>query len=139
VGRDQGLTSKTTVAILAAAAGRPYTVPFRGAVSALHAGEAASAFIRAVSSDRESAELFDLNGVATSVEHWLEVLRDLVPEAKLGVSGEPLPFPADLSDEPVRRFLGDYGAVPLKDGIEETLHAFRSLLERGLLSPAAID
>ena len=48
VARDQGLTSKTTVAILAAAAGRPYTMPFTGAVSALHAGEVASAFIRAV-------------------------------------------------------------------------------------------
>src|SRR6266581_6345086 len=30
VGRDQGLTSKTTVAILAAAAGKPYEVPFSG-------------------------------------------------------------------------------------------------------------
>ena len=48
VGRDQGLTSKTTVAILAAAAGRPYTVPLSGDVSALHAGEVASAFINPV-------------------------------------------------------------------------------------------
>src|SRR5258707_15605341 len=47
VGRDQGLTSKTTAAILAAAAGKPYEVPFTGGVSWLYAGEAASAFIRA--------------------------------------------------------------------------------------------
>jgi nucleoside-diphosphate-sugar epimerase len=138
VGRDQGLTSKTTVAILAAAARRPYTVPFTGAVSALHAGEAASAFIRAASQDRDSAEVFDLNGHATSVEHWLGVLRELVPEAELELSGEPLPFPADLSDEPVRAFLGDYGAVPLKEGIGETLDAFRRLLGQGLISPAAV-
>ena len=52
VGRDQGMTSKTTVAILAAAAGRPYEVPFRGAVSWLHAGEVASAFLKAVSKVR---------------------------------------------------------------------------------------
>jgi nucleoside-diphosphate-sugar epimerase len=138
VGRDQGITSKTTVAILAAAAKRPYTVPFKGAVSALHAGEAASAFIRAVSKDRESAEVFNLNGVATSVEGWLELLRELAPEAKVELSGEPLPFPMDLSDEPVRAFLGDYGAVPLEEGIGETLDAFRRLLAQGLISPAAV-
>ena len=71
VARDQGLTSKTTVAILAAAAGRPYTVPFSGAVSALHAGEVASAFIKAVSQEREGAAVFDINGRATSVDQWL--------------------------------------------------------------------
>src|SRR6266446_6901864 len=49
VGRDQGLTSKTTFAILAAAAGRPYEVPFSGAVSWLYAGE--------VARDRKSTRL----------------------------------------------------------------------------------
>ncbi|MFN0315807.1 MAG: NAD-dependent epimerase/dehydratase family protein, partial [Burkholderiales bacterium] len=67
VGRDQGLTSKTTVAVLAAAANTPYTVPFRGPVSWLHAGEVASAFIRAVSKDLTGAPVFDINGVATTV------------------------------------------------------------------------
>ena len=138
VGRDQGITSKTTVAILAAAAERPYTVPFKGAISALHAGEAASAFIRAASEDRQSAEVFDLNGLATTAEDWLDILRALAPEAELGLSGEPLPFPMDLSDEPVRAFLGNYGAVPLKEGIGETLDAFRRLLKQNLIAPAAV-
>ena len=138
VGRDQGMSSKTTVAVLAAAAGVPYTVPFRGPVSALHAGEAASAFIRAVSEDRTDASVFDLNGVATSVESWLEMLRDLAPEARLDVAGQALPFPADLSDAPVRAYLGDYGAVPLEQGVQETLQAFRRLLDRGLLSATAV-
>jgi nucleoside-diphosphate-sugar epimerase len=138
VGRDQGITSKTTVAILAAAARRPYTVPFTGAISALHAGEAASAFIRAASKDRQSAEVFDLNGLATTAEDWLDILRTLAPEAELGLSGAPLPFPMDLSDEPVRAYLGDYGAVPLKEGIGETLDAFRRLLGQNLIAPSAI-
>src|SRR6267142_4173018 len=51
VGRDQGLTSKTTVAILAAAAGKPYDVPFSGGVSWLYAGEVASGFIQAVAKE----------------------------------------------------------------------------------------
>lgn len=138
IGRDQGMSSKTTVAILAAAADRPYTVPFRGPVSGLHAGEAASAFIKAVSLDRAGAEVFDLNGVPTSVENWLAMLRELTPSAALEAAGEALPFPADLSDDPVRAYLGEYGAVPLEAGIKETFEAFKRLLDRGLLSASAI-
>jgi nucleoside-diphosphate-sugar epimerase len=138
VGRDQGLTSKTTVAILAAAAGLPYTVPFSGAVSALHAGEVAAAFIKAVSRERDGALVFDINGRATSVEEWLGIVRRLAPDAQLTVAGDALSFPAELSDEPVQRHLGDYGPVPLEEGIEETYQDFRRLLAAGALSPDAV-
>jgi nucleoside-diphosphate-sugar epimerase len=138
VGRDQGLTSKTTIAILAAAAGRPYTIPFTGAVSALHAGEVASAFIRAVSRERDEARVFDLNGRATSVAQWLEILRGIAPDAQLSMTGAELPFPADLSDAPIQAYLGDYGPVPLEDGIRATHEAFRRLLAEDALSPAAV-
>jgi nucleoside-diphosphate-sugar epimerase len=138
VGRDQGMTSKTTVAILAAAAGRPFTVPFSGEVSALHAGEIASAFIKAVATERAGAPVFDLNGRATSVAEWLDLVRVVAPGAQLAISGDPLPFPADLSDEPVRRNLGDYGPVPLEEGIEATYAAFKRLLASGALSAEAV-
>jgi nucleoside-diphosphate-sugar epimerase len=134
IGRDQGMTSKTTVAILAAAAGKPYTIPFRGPVSWLHAGEVASAFIRAVAKVRSGAEVFDINGVASTVEQSVELIRKVVPEAKIQISGEALPFPMALSDQPVRSYLGDYGSVPIEDGIRETCEVFRSLLAKGLVS-----
>ncbi len=138
VGRDQGLTSTTTVAVLAAAARRPYTVPFTGPVSALHAGEAAAAFLRAVAAERDAAPVFDLNGAPTTVERWLEILGVLAPGVRIEAAGASLPFPADLSEEPVRGVLGDYGAVPVEEGIRATFAAFRRLLDRGALSPAAV-
>ena len=113
IGRDQGLTSKTTVAILAAAANQPYTVPFRGPVSWLHAGEVASAFIRAVTQERNGAPVFDINGVPSTVERSLELLGRIAPGMRVGSSGDALPFPMDLSDKPVHAYLGDYGSVPL--------------------------
>ena len=134
VGRDQGMTSKTTVAILAAAAGKPYTIPFRGPVSWLHAGEVASAFIKAVSRDRNGAEVFDINGVATTVEQSVELIRKIAPEAKIEISGDALPFPMALSDQPVRNFLGDYGSIAIEDGIRQTHEVFRTLLAKGLVS-----
>ena len=113
-------------------------MPFTGAVSALHAGEVAAAFIKAVAKERSEAVVFDLNGRSTSVAEWLEILRAIAPGAKLAQDGAELPFPADLSDAPIRSYLGDYGPVPLADGIRATYDAFRQLLARGALSPDAV-
>src|SRR5438876_1187420 len=134
VGRDQGLTSKTTFAILAAAAGKPYEVPFSGGVSWLYAGEVASAFIHAVSRERTGAPVFDLTGVYAPVEEGLRILKKLAPSAAITASGQPLAFPMHLPDKPLRDFLGDYGEMPLAEGIRETYEAFRSLIRRGMLS-----
>ena len=138
VGRDQGLTSKTTVAILAAAANNPYTIPFRGPISWLHAGEVASAFIRAVAKERSGAPVFDINGVSTTVERSLEVLKKVAPTMQVSWSGDALPFPMDLSDEPVHAYLGDYGSVPLETGIRSTYEAFQALLAKGLIKADSV-
>jgi len=53
-------------------------------------------------------------------------------------SGDALPFPMNLSDEPVRGYLGNYGTVPLEAGIKSTYDAFRSLLQRGQLSASSV-
>jgi nucleoside-diphosphate-sugar epimerase len=138
VGRDQGLTSKTTFAVLAAAEGKPYEVPFSGGVSWLYAGEAASAFIRAVALERAGAPVFDMNGAYAPVEEGLRILRRLAPSAAISSSGQPLAFPMHLPDEPLRAYLGDYGSMPLDEGIRETYETFRSLIRRGMLAlPAA--
>jgi nucleoside-diphosphate-sugar epimerase len=134
VGRDQGVSSKTTVAILAAAAGKPYTIPFRGAMSWLHAGEVAHAFIQSISKDQSGAHVFDINGVVSSVEQGVEIIKRVAPGAQVQIAPETFRFPTDLSDAPLRNFLGNYGAVPLETGIEKTYHAFRDLLARGKLS-----
>jgi nucleoside-diphosphate-sugar epimerase len=127
------MTSKTTVAILAAAAGKPFTIPFTGPVSWLHAGEVANAFIQAVSRERKEAVVFDINGIPSTVEKSLEILRKIAPDAHIDASGAALPFPMNLSDKPLRAFLGDYGQIPLEEGIAATFNAFRSLLDKGLL------
>ncbi len=134
IGRDQGMTSKTTVAILAAAAGKPYTIPFRGPVSWLHAGEVASAFIKAVSKERSSADVFDINGIPSTVEQSIELIRKIAPDARIEASGEALPFPMALSDQPVRSFLGDYGSISMEDGIRQTHEVFTTLLAKGMVS-----
>jgi len=138
IGRDQGMTSKTTVAILAAAAGKPYTIPFSGAVSGLHAGEVASAFIASVAKDRDDAVMFDHNGVATTVEEWVSLIRKLAPEAKITIKGDALPFPAELSDEPIQGYLGEIGHLSLDEGIKSTFDTFQNMLRNDVISAASV-
>ena len=134
LGRDQGMTSGTTFAILAAALGREYEVPFTGPVSYLYAGEIAAAFVQAVARDGDGAPVFDCNGSVSTVGAGLEILRRLAPGARLHARGEPLPFPAWDHDARLRAHIGDYGAISLEDGITETFHAFRAPAREG---PAA--
>ena len=134
VGRDQGMTSKTTAAILAAAAGRSYEVPFVGATSYLYAGEIASAFIQAVSHDGEGAPAFDCNGVVATVDEGLAALRRLAPAARVSTSGDPLPFPFEGQDARLRAHIGDYGAISVEEGTAETFRAFQILLQDGRIS-----
>lgn len=133
VGRDEGQTSKTTVAMLAAVAGQAYEIPFRGPVSWLHAGEVASAFLKAVSRPGEGAPVFDINGPCMSVEEGIATLRQLLPGAQVSCTGAPLPYPMDLSDEPLRAHLGDYGRITVHEGTQATLAAFQALLARGAI------
>jgi nucleoside-diphosphate-sugar epimerase len=54
-GRDQGITSTPTAAMLAAASGRPYRISFGGSAQMQHADDAAGAFIAAALADAEGA------------------------------------------------------------------------------------
>ena len=138
VARDQGMSSKFTVGIHAAAAGVAYDMPLGGRISWLYAGEAAAAFIACVSADREGAPVFDLNGATDTIENGLEMLKSLAPEAEVTASGSEFPFPPDLDDGPLRAHVGDYPSVPVRDGIEATYRAFKELTLSGQLGTSRV-
>ncbi|WP_112323545.1 NAD-dependent epimerase/dehydratase family protein [Oceanibium sediminis] len=133
VARDQGMTSGFSVALAHTALGTPFAIPFSGAISWLYAGEAAAAFIAAVSSERGEAEVFDLNGSCMSVEDGIGILDAIAPDHRITVTGSPLALPADLSDAPIRGHVGAYPSIPPEEGIRATLKAFRTLAGEGRL------
>ncbi|RMF39110.1 MAG: SDR family oxidoreductase, partial [Alphaproteobacteria bacterium] len=133
VARDQGVSSKNTLAIQAAVLGEPFEIPYTGPYSWLYAGEAAAAFIAAVSREGEGAPVFDLNGTCETIENGLAILKRLAPGAQITATGGPFPFPTDLDDAPIRAHLPDYPSVTPEEGIEATWRAFRQLAEEGRL------
>jgi len=134
IGRDQGMTSKTTVAILAAASNQSYTIPFSGPISALHVREVASALITAASKNHDASPIFDMNGICTTVEDWVNILKKIEPKTKIIIEGKAMQFPFEASDEPLREYIGNYEQVNLENGIQETFDSFKSLLSKGLVS-----
>lgn len=127
VARDQGMTSGFSVALQQVARGEPYEIAFGGPVSWLYAGEAAAAFIAAVCRAPEAAHVFDLNGTCMTIEDGIAILAGLAPDHRVTSTGIALPVPADLSDAPIRAFLGSYPSIAPADGIRQTLEAFRRL------------
>ena len=129
--RDQGMSSKNTVAIQAAVLDKSYKIPYTGKYSWLYAGEAALAFITSVSNDMVGSNVFNLNGSCETIENGLKLIKELKPNSSVTCEGQPLPFPPDLDDLPLRKYVGDYTSVSVQKGIEHTLRAFETLKSEG--------
>ncbi len=133
--RDQGISSRNTLGIQAAAHGLAYDIPYSGRYSWLYAGEAAAAFVAAVSQDGHGAHVFDLNGRCETIEEGLEVLRRISGGHQITCSGNPFPFPPDLDETALRAHLPEYPEVSVESGIQATWRAFRQLKAEGRLPP----
>ena len=73
------------------------------------------------------------------MEESLGIIKKVAPGSDINANGVSLPFPMALSDDPLRAYLGDYGQMPLDEGIAQTYSVFRSLLEKGLISADKLD
>ncbi|MGH6932497.1 MAG: NAD-dependent epimerase/dehydratase family protein [Dongiaceae bacterium] len=136
LGRDQGLTSAPTKAMLAAVAGQPFTIPFAGPLNLQHAGEVADIFIRGAEAEvaPDHTAVHDLQGTTMDVGTIADLIRQQVPRARITVSGPSLPFPASFDDAPLRRTIGAWPSVKPEAGIADTISAFDRLLRQGLIA-----
>ena len=133
VARDRGMTSLPTLAILAGVLGKSFEVPFTGTVGFIYAQEAAMAFIAAVAKSQNGAHVYDLNGTPATVQQVLDLTSRECPGVNLTCTGDPLPFPGDLSDEPLRKVIGEYPTWTIERGVTETIERFRTLVADGVL------
>ena len=135
LGRDQGLTSAPTKAMLAAVAGQPHDIPFTGQIQFQYAGDVAAVIIGAAAAMVEGAPVYDIGGAPVAIDDIIAAIRRVAPAAKVTATGDALPFPPDRDNGPLRVLLGDLPETPLDDGVAATMTAFRDLLARGLVAP----
>lgn len=136
VGRDQGFTSAPTVAMLAAAAGTPYEIPFTGRLTMQFAADVAAVFVAAARTpDYDGAGVFDLPGDTVDVAEVVAAIDAAAPQATITAAGAPLPFPPDVAPRADAPFADALVHTPLADGVRATVERFRDLLADGRLAP----
>ncbi len=128
-GRDQGLTSAPTAALVAAAARVPFEVPFTGPLKLQYAPDAGEAFVRAGEADYEGASVHNLDGPVVSMRELIGMLGDA---SRLITCGEePLPFPPGVDGTSFTELIGGSVMRPIEDGVADSLERFRELLADG--------
>jgi nucleoside-diphosphate-sugar epimerase len=140
-GRDQGLTSTPTKAMLAAAAGLPYHITFGGRFGFQYADDAARAFVDASRVSFEGAEAFNLGGRTVSTGDIIAEIEDAEPSCRGKITHEqnPLPFPEEIDNAPLAALLGNLRVTPLSDGVRETIRVFKKALADGRIAPERAD
>jgi nucleoside-diphosphate-sugar epimerase len=140
-GRDQGVTSKPTVAMIAAAAGRPYHVDFGGAYQFQFVEDVAAAFIAAARAERPGADVFSIGGPRIAVDEVLEVIAGQEPwsRGRITHGDRILPFPAAFDGAPLEAALGAQPLTPLAEGVARTIETYRRAIAEGLVDDAFLD
>ncbi|MDA8290748.1 MAG: NAD(P)-dependent oxidoreductase [Actinomycetota bacterium] len=138
-GRDQGMTSEPTTAMLAAAAGVPYRMKFGGNVLLTHAADCAAAFIASARAAVGSGDAVCCNvpGRRIGVAALVSLIEEIVPEAAGLVTFEtsPVKVAALLESPTLGAVIGEVPNRSLREGVESTIAHFRGALTAGLLEP----
>lgn len=140
VGRDFGVTSEPTKAILAVAAGEPYRISYGGFQDLQYVGDVAATFLRTLEAPFEEAEVYNVRGAVVSIEQFVTALREVAPEAASLVShgDRQLPIAPNLDDSRLEAAFGPLPKTDLKSGIAKTYRRFVALREQGRLDLARL-
>jgi UDP-glucuronate 4-epimerase len=126
-GRDQGLTSAPTAAMVAAAEGREFEIPFGGALQFQYSADAGEAFVRASEAGAQGASVHNLDGPVVSVDDVIAAIEQAAPEAagRITASGDPLPFPPSVDSTSFTELVGGPTSRPFAEGVAAAIAAFR--------------
>jgi UDP-glucuronate 4-epimerase len=138
--RDQGLTSAPTTAMLAAAAGRAYEIPYGGRAHLQYAPDVARAFVQAALAATDTATVYNLGGTACSVADVIDAIVDACPDAAglITCADSRLAFPEAVDSFGLVEAIGPIEETPLHAAVAATIELFRAALADGRLSAAVL-
>ncbi len=130
-GRDQGMTSGPTAAMLAAVRGEPFQIGFSGPAQYDYAPDVARALVLAAHSGTTSSAVYNVPGALADMAEVVACIRSAVPGAQVTWDGPPLPFPPALESVGFDRDVAPFPRTHLAYGVAATVAHFRRTLERG--------
>lgn len=134
-GRDQGMTSTPTAAMLAAARGDAYHISFGGTCGFQYTDDVAKTLILAAQTPRQGAEVFNVKGSVAHMADVVSAIETVAPSAKgdITFADNPLAFPDGQDDAALQAALGTIPYTPLADGIAQTISHFKAAIADGRL------
>lgn len=139
-GRDQGMTSTPTKAMLAAAAGLPYRITYGGRSGMQYTDDVAKLFTAVTTVPFEGAEVYNIRGSVVDMAEIVAAIEAAEPRAAGSITYDPtpLPFPDGQNDSQLAALLGPIPYTPLNEGVAATIATFKQALRSGLLTTADI-
>lgn len=140
VGRDQGMTAGPTWAMFAAAAGKPYRIPYGGVCGLNYVEDVAQVFIDAAERSQPGAEVFNVGGVKADMAEIVAAIEEAVPAARGQMSyvDNHLPLPDGMEDEGLREQMPHLKQTSLPAGVQQTIRHFQTALSRGTIHAGQI-
>jgi nucleoside-diphosphate-sugar epimerase len=130
-GRDQGMTSTPTQAMLAAARGEAFEISYGGVAQYNYAPDVGRAFMLSAQALAAGAPggVFTFPGSVASMEEVVRAIEQAAPEVAGRITwvDAPLPFPAELETTGLQRAIGSVPQTPLGVGVQETIERFRAV------------
>jgi nucleoside-diphosphate-sugar epimerase len=124
-GREIGVTADPTLAMRAAAEGKPYTIRFTGATGMDYVEDVAAIFARAATDTPDAAHAFSLQGQLAHMDEVLDAIREEIPGANVRAEGPELMFAAQLDETPLHAVLPGIKRTPLGEGTHKTIAFYR--------------
>lgn len=132
LGRDFGLTSSPTFAMLAAAAGRGYHIPYASRMVYQSGRDIGRLFVRAALTEGyDGAGVFDPPGTAAMTSDVIAAINRVVPDVTITHGETVLPFPAEYDAAPLEAIIGPVEMASLDAGVAEAVGDFRAALAAG--------
>ena len=134
-GRDQGMTSTPTKAMVAAAVGRPYRIRGVGNAVFHHADDVAEVFLRAARANADGAPVYNLGGSEAGMPEIVAAIEAAAPEAtgSIGYDPDVPPTIHSVDGQPLEVAIGPIAWTPLAEGVRRTIEHFRAAARTGTL------
>ena len=123
-GREIGGTAGVTLACKAAKQNFEYKVGFSGKVGFVYVEDVTNLVERLIDKAPIGALTMNINGITTSVENFVSIIKKNIPDANVKFSGKPLSVVEEiLGGEPSKTFK-DFKYTSLDNGINKTINFY---------------
>jgi nucleoside-diphosphate-sugar epimerase len=124
-GREIGVTADPTLAMRAAAEGRPYAIRFTGATGMDYVEDVGTIFARAAIETPDGAHVFSLQGQLARIDEVVAAIKAEIPDADVRAEGPALMFAAELDEAPLHKVFPGIERTSLAAGTRATIAFYR--------------